>query len=292
MRKTFQSETGKLSQIILRDPTDAFVSQDWLSSKWEILNYAECPNFELAKRQFADLEQIFYREDIDIQYVKNAKGLTPDSIYVRDASILTDQGAVLCQMGKGARAFEPLSLIDVYSSLGIPILGKIIAPGKLEGGDTFWLDEETLCVGLGYRTNAEGIRQLRDLIGSKIEIIVVDLPHFLGQADVFHLMSLVSPIREDLFLVYSPLMTVRFRNYLRERKVQLLELPEDEFQSMGGNVLSLSDSSCLMLNNNPATKLKLEAEGLQVFTYEGSEISEKGMGGPTCLTRPLERTVD
>jgi N-dimethylarginine dimethylaminohydrolase len=152
-----------------------------------------------------------------------------------------------------------------------------------------WFDERTVAVGRGYRTNDAGIEQFRDLLGPGVDVIVVPLPHYRGPGDVFHLMSIVSPVDEAAAVVYSPLMPVPFREWLCERGVRLIDVPDEEFESMGTNVLALAPRRCVMLDGNPLTRARLEAAGVQVSVYAGSEISVKGGGGPTCLTRPLER---
>jgi N-dimethylarginine dimethylaminohydrolase len=153
-----------------------------------------------------------------------------------------------------------------------------------------WLDHRTLAVGRGYRTNDDGVAQLRALLADSIDdLIVVPLPHWRGPADVFHLMSLVSPVDDDLAVVYSPLMPVTFRELLLDRGIVLVEVPDAEFESMGANVLALAPRRCLMLAGNPITRSRLERAGAHVTEYEGNDISVKGGGGPTCLTRPLRR---
>ena len=147
----------------------------------------------------------------------------------------------------------------------------------------------TVVVGRGYRTNAEGIRQLRAQLGPAVEVIEVPLPHWRGPGDVMHLMSLISPVDADLAVAYSPLLPVPFREWLLGRGMTLVETPAEEFESMGTNVLALAPRQCLMLTGNPRTRAALERAGATVIEYEGSEISVKGAGGPTCLTRPLLR---
>jgi N-dimethylarginine dimethylaminohydrolase len=192
-------------------------------------------------------------------------------------------------MGKPQRAAEPDAQDQALRTLGIHTAGRIAAPGRLEGGDLIWIDEVTLAVGRGYRTNAEGIRQLRALVGEGIEVVEVPLPHWRGAGDVMHLMSLISPVDRDLAVVYSPLLPVPFREWLQERGVRFVETPHEEFDTMGTNVLALGPRRCLMLAGNPLTRRALERAGCEVLEYEGFEISMKGAGGPTCLTRPLVR---
>jgi len=153
----------------------------------------------------------------------------------------------------------------------------------------FWLDAGTLLVGVGYRTNTAGVDQLRAILGPEVEVVVFDLPHFHGAAECLHLMSFVSPLAPDLAVAYPPLMPVRLVQLLDERGVSLVEVPDEEFDSMGTNVLALAPRTALALEGNPATRRRMEAAGVEVRTYTGNEISRKGDGGPTCLTKPLQR---
>ena len=199
---------------------------------------------------------------------------------------------ILCNMGNRQRTGEPAAKETALRSLGFAVLGTIQPPGRPEGGDVAWLDERTIAVGHGYRTNNAGIAQLRAFLDDSIdEFLVVLLPHWRGASDVFHLMSIVSPVDRDLAVVYSPLMPVPFREWLIERGTRLVEVPDEEFESMETNVLALAPRRCVMVTGNPITRARLEAAGATVFEYAGSEISLKGGGGPTCLTRPLERRM-
>jgi N-dimethylarginine dimethylaminohydrolase len=145
---------------------------------------------------------------------------------------------------------------------------------------------------LTYRTNAEGISQLRTMLEPHgVKVIEVHLPHFRGVSDVFHLMSIFSPVDKQVAVVYSPLMPIAFRNDLLKCGFNLVEVPESEFDSMGCNVLSIGSKKCLMVKGNPITKQRLEQAGIVVEEYDGQEISLKGGGGPTCLTRPMQREI-
>ena len=193
-------------------------------------------------------------------------------------------------MGKELRKTEPKEISDYFTSIGIPIVGQISAPGKVEGGDVVWIDDRTLAVGVGYRTNMQGIHQLKQILSNDIdEIIPVHLPHWTGSSDCLHLMSNLSPIDRDLYVTYSHLLPVEFREYLLERKIDLIEVPDNEYESMGCNVLAVAPREVLMLSGNPITEQSLIDAGVAVHLYDGSEISIKGAGGPTCLTRPFLR---
>ena len=191
-----------------------------------------------------------------------------DSIYTRDASVVCDRGIVLCSMGKALRTGEPEAQGAAFARWGIPVVGRIEPPGRLEGGDVVWLDDRTIVVGRGYRTNDEGIRQLRALLADSIdELIIVPLPHWRGPGDVFHLMSILSPVDHDLAVVYSPLMPVTFHERLAARGIQLVEVPDAEFDSMGANVLALAPRRVVMVEGNPRTRALLERFGAEVLEY-------------------------
>ena len=214
----------------------------------------------------------------------------PDAIYAYDPVLVTEAGAVLLRPGKEGRRGEPEVVGNDLVSAGVDVAGRIEAPGTAEGGDMFWLDAATLLVGRGYRTNYEGIAQLRALLGpTGVDVIWFDLPHLNGPDECLHLMSLISPLDHDLAVVYPPLMPVRMVELLRDRSVRLVEVPADEFATMGPNVLALAPRLALALEGNPETRRRMEAEGVEVRTYRGDEISRKGDGGPTCLTKPLAR---
>ncbi|MDH3648388.1 MAG: arginine deiminase family protein [Saprospiraceae bacterium] len=288
--QSVQSEVHPVGRILLKHAREAFESQEKIEQEWRSLHYLQAPDFDKAVRQYDLLASALEKEGISLHYLPR-DNTSLDSIYLRDASVITDRGAVLCRMGKADRRGEQIALRAAYKELQIDILGEIAAPGVLEGGDTMWLRNDLLAVGHTYRSNPHGIDQLKGLSANFFDIITIDLPHHKGPSDVFHLMSVASPIDEDLILVFSPLLTVRFREWLISNRFTLVEVPESEFESMGINVLTIAPRVCLMLEGNPTTKQRLEEHGTKVIEYQGSEISAKGMGGPTCLTRPLWREV-
>lgn len=283
------NEFGRLSRVAVRSPRESFADPDRIAAEWRSLNFTAPPDLARAIDQYETFTALVAASGAQIDLLPAAAGLTLDAIYVRDASIQTPRGMVLCRMGKPARAGEPEASGAAFAALGVPLAGAITPPGALEGGDVVWFDERTVAVGRGYRTNDEGIRQLRALLGPAIELVVVPLPHYRGAGDVFHLMSMVSPVDRDVAVVYSPLLPVPFREWLADRGLGLVEVPDEEFDSMGANVLAIAPRQCLIVDGNPVTRARLEAAGAEVLTYEGSEISLKGGGGPTCLTRPLMR---
>lgn len=283
------SEVGPLRRVALRRPNEAFVDQATLDAQWRPLGYTERPDFARALTEYEHFAAILKAAGAELEFLPADRNLGIDSIYVRDAAIVSPRGLILCNMGKPARAGEPQVNGAALAGLGIPVLGAIEGDGRIEGGDLVWFDDRTLAVGRTYRTNDAGIRQLEALVGPDVEVVVAAMPHYRGPGDVFHLMSVLSPIDHDLALVYSPLMPIPFREWLIGRGISLVEVPDAEFDSMGCNVLALGPRRCLMLAGNPLTRAALERAGVTVIEYDGTEISAKGQGGPTCLTRPLLR---
>ena len=268
------------------------MSESHIDQYWKDLNFLGRPDLATAVDEYACFRSVIETHGAELFLLPEDESVNMDSIYCRDASIATNQGMIICNMGKAGRINEPLAEKKAFVANGIPVLGSIVAPGTVEGGDVAWLDEHTLAVGHTYRTNEEGIRQLSVFLEPLgVEVITVSLPHYKGPADVFHLMSILSPVDTNLAVVYSPLMPIVFRNLLLDREYQLIEVPESEFDSMGCNVLALAPRECLMVDGNPITRYALEKAGCKVTVYQGNEISVKGGGGPTCLTRPLFRYV-
>lgn len=284
------SESGKLKSVFIKRAKDAFIDDAHVSTHWKDLNYLGKPDIQKAFSEYEAFEQVFKDNGTEILYLPEDASVNMDSIYCRDAAIATSKGMIICNMGKEGRKNEPLAEQKAFEANGIPVLGVITAPGTIEGGDVAWLDEKTLAVGHTYRTNEEGIQQITALLKPLgVEVITVPMPHYRGPSDVFHLMSVLSPVDSNLAVVYSPLIPIVFRNELIKRGYELVEVPETEFDSMGCNVLALAPRVCLMVKGNPMTKAGLEKAGCKVIEYEGAEISVKGGGGPTCLTRPVER---
>ncbi len=282
------SEIAAIQRLLLKSPREAWRDREAVRREWRALGYTDEPDFVRACDEYDGFVENLRRSVPEIHFlpVDGRTGL--DSIYVRDAALVAPRGVVLAHMGKTLRRGEPAAVGAFCAEAGRPVIGEIREPGTLEGGDVAWLDAATVAVGHGYRTNAEGIRQLREVVAPDgIEVVEVPLPHWEGPGDVFHLMSLLSPVGERKLLVYSRLLPVPFRRLLLDRGFALLEVPEIEFATMGANVLALAPGKCLALAGNPRTAEVLDRAGVEVLTYEGKEISLKGAGGPTCLTRPF-----
>ena len=282
--------TSTIRRVLIKSPENAYKNQVNIDSQYQDLNYFGKPDFVRSIKDYESFRSILKKNGVEIHDLPADDITSLDSIYTHDPCLISNSGVILCSMGKTLRKKEPEMISKYFKSLNIPIIGKISPPGKLEGGDIVWIDNRTVAVGVGYRSNLEGIAQLKEILSGDVdEIIPVHLPHWTGPSDCLHLMSNISPLDRDLFLVYSKLLPVSFREYLLDRGIKLIEVPDDEYESMGCNVLAISPKKVIMIEGNDMTKKLLEAEGVDVSTYPGLEISYKGAGGPTCLTRPFLR---
>jgi N-dimethylarginine dimethylaminohydrolase len=284
------NEYSPIQSLAVRAVEQAFVDDERLDRDWHALRYHSRPELTAAQSEHQKFVDILRRHGADIISLDGNDDLTLDSIYTRDALIVTPSGLVLCNMGRKSRGKEPMLNAKQLQEAGVPVHGQIEEPGTVEGGDFIWLDNVNAAIGLGPRTNQQGIEQLQALLGNQVKLHIVPLPAPEHPEDVFHLMSMISPLDKDLALIYRPLMPESFCAFLRNLGVQLIDVPEDEFLSMGCNILATGPRRVVMLDQLPQTRSRLQAVGCDVTTYYGIEISRKGEGGPTCLTRPLIRS--
>jgi N-dimethylarginine dimethylaminohydrolase len=280
---------GSLKKVAVRSPASAFVSDAKIDAEWKDLNFHARPNLQNAHKEYAVVEKILKSTGAEVIDLGVGPGLTLDSLYTHDALIITPKGLVRPRMGKPQRRNEAAVNGAALEKRGFPIAGEISGEGKIEGGDLVWIDRHTVLAGIGYRTNQEGVRQLQAMCGPDVNVMWFDMPHYKGKSDVFHLMSCLSPLDQDLAVVYQPLMAGRLLEFLSSRGIKFVDVPDREFETMGCNVLALGPRHALMVQGNPETKRRMEAAGVKVEVYEGTDISRKGEGGPTCMTRPLVR---
>jgi N-dimethylarginine dimethylaminohydrolase len=277
-----QDNVGALKRVLVRAPQPS----DHLF--WRGYGWRAEPD---PARAAAEHEAL--RAELELAGCEVVVGTTPlegdpDAIYAYDPALVTDLGAILLRPGKPGRRGEPEALGRDLQDAGVPIAGRLDAPATAEGGDMFWLDEWTLIAGRSYRTNDAGIDAVRSLLPD-VDVVAFDIPHLRGEGECLHLLSLLSPLDTDLVVAFPPLLPIRLTQLLRDRGVQIVEVPEEEFGTMGPNVLALGPRVALALEGNDETRRQMETAGVDVRTYRGNEISRKGDGGPTCLTRPLVR---
>lgn len=259
-------------------------------SDWSDLAYFHPPDVARSEEEHAGFIELLTESGVDVVNAGPDEPGYLDAVFCYDPSLMTNSGAILLRPGKPQRVDEVAFHAKTYADIGIPILGAIEAPGTVEGGDTLWIDDNTLAVGRGYRTNREGIRQLQAIVDPLgVEVIAYDLAHYHGPGECLHLMSFISPVDEKLAVVYLPLMPVQLVEDLQERGWRFIEVPDEEFEPMACNVLAVGPSDVIAMDGNPVTRQRMEAAGCTVRVYPGQEISYNRAGGPTCLTRPLWR---
>jgi len=259
-------------------------------ASWQDFGYFRPMRHRQAVEEHEAFRQILRDAGVEVLAGEIDDPMLQDAIFPFDPVFTTDTGAVLCRMGKPLRDAEVDLAAQTMAELNIPIAGRIEPPGMLEGGDCLWVDDKTLAIGRGYRTNDSGIEQMSAIMaGQGVDVVRVGLPHWNGPAECLHLLSLISMIDEDLAVVHLPLLDVGFIELLRERGIQIIEIPENEFATQAPNVLVTAPRTCVMLKENPVTAAMLEQAGCEVTLYTGNEISHNRTGGPTCLTRPILR---
>ena len=279
-----------LRRVIVKRPEEAFQNAETIGQQWAGLGYLRRPDFRLACEEHARLVVILRNAGAEVLELPSDPRTGLDSLYAHDPVLVSDAGAIVFQMGKNARRGEGPAYADSLKRWGVPILGVIEGAGTAEAGDMIWLDGRTLLVGRGFRTNAIGLQALTALLEPKgVQVIPVPLPYFNGPQDVLHLMSFMSLLDDNLAVVYRRLLPVPLFELLTQRNIQLVDVPYEEYDSMGCNVLALSPRNVLMIRGNPITRSRLQAAGCTVSEFDGQEICMPGSGGPTCLTRPILR---
>ncbi len=280
-----QSMVAPLRKVLVKRPDENFVVADPVA--W---HYTGRPDLSIAQQEHDGLVALISQFGSDVFYHDEVQPERADAIFAFDPALVTDQGAVILSMGKPLRRGEEAAMARRFESLEIPVLYQLHDEARAEGGDLLWLDHDTLAVGQSFRTNAEGLAQLREALEPiGVTVIPVELPYYIGPEACLHLLSLMSLVDEKLIVIYPSLVAVPFWQELQRRDIQIIEVPDEEFLTMGPNVLALAPRKCLMLEGNPRTQRQLEEAGCEVATYKGNEISLKAEGGPTCLTRPLWR---
>jgi len=284
-----QSMSLPLKRVLMRAPNASLLQAD--PKQW---HYG--PSFDATRAfaQFQTFHSLVAASGSEIIFMEDHNDGLADAMFTHDPSLVSDHGAILLNMGKPLRKAEPALHEQAYIQAGIPILGRIEAPGKIEGGDCIWLDAHTLVVGRGFRSNQTGIEQLQTMLTCHgVTVLGFDLPVWNGAEACLHLMSVISPLAPDLALIYAPLVPTALYQLLQTKGITLIEAPSEEFAASSGlslNVLPTSPKECIMITGFPATKATMEAAGCRVQTFDGDALCIACEGGPTCLTRPILRS--
>jgi dimethylargininase len=276
-----RSMTEQLRRVLVRRPSVA------ACALWKEYGWRHEPDHAALVREHEQFCVVLEESGAEVVVAEPIDG-DPDAVYAFDPGLVTERGAVLLRPGKEGRRLEPAAVERDLEQAGVPVAATLEEPMIAEGGDFIRLDEQTLLAGRGYRTSPAGIDAVADSLPG-IDLHVFDLPHWRGESDVMHLLSLLSPLDADLVVAYAPLLPVALAQLLAARGIKIVPVPDDEFETMGTNVLALGPRVALALHGNPVTRARLTAAGVEVLVYEGRELSLKGDGGPTCLTMPLLR---
>lgn len=287
-----QSMVRPLKKVLVKRPEEAFESQERIDAQWQSLDYLARPDYQRAVDEHRRFTSLLEAAGAEVACLP-ADGRTGlDSIYTHDpVASVTDEGVILGRMGKDARMEEPDALEDWFAGAGIPLAGRIEPPGSVEGGDVVWLRNDLAVIGLTYRTNGEGIRQFQELLKPRgIDVVAVPMVHWDGPGAVLHLMSVISMLDTDLAAVYDRLLPIPFREMLVALGIALVPVPDEEYDSLGCNVLAAGPRHVIIRSGNPVTADRMRKAGCRVETFDGDHICYAGSGGPTCLTRPVYRS--
>jgi dimethylargininase len=277
-----QSMTAPLREVLVKRPGAAFAA----GFDDPAVGFLHAVDLAAAQRQHDALCGILADLGVTVHEL-DADGPSPDGVYVFDPMLVTDQGAIPLRSGKPNRQGEEAVLEAWASARGIPIAGRIQAPATVDGGDTFWLRPDVFCIGRSLRTNTAGAAQLTALVGGQVHVF--DVPYATGPGECLHLLSVISPVSDDLAVVFLPQLPAGLYELLVERCVGLVAVDEDEMPSLGCNVLAVRPGVVVLAEGNPKVQRALLDRGCQVHTFPAAEIGVNGSGGPTCLTRPILR---
>jgi len=285
-----QNMVSQLKKVLMKKPQKFMSDVDKI--KW---NYGNPLNQDLIEKNYNDFIEIIRKSEIEIFYIKldNEDEELCDSIFTHDPSFVINEGAIILNMNKALRKNEIYYHIKKYVSLNIPIIGKIIDEGRVEGGDCIWINNTTLLVGTGYRTNIEGVRQLNNILKNyNINVIHTELPKISNYNSCFHLMSIISMLDHDLVIGYEKFISTELSNILKKYNIEIIKIPEKEYldsKTLAVNILALSPRNLIMLRGYNKTADLLLKSGCKINFFYGDELCIKAEGGPTCLTRPILR---
>lgn len=282
------SMVAPLRRVAMRRPGPATFEAD--PARW---HFAGPLDADRLARQYDAFAGLVGDSGAETEWIPDGDDGLADSIFVFDPSFMTPAGAILLRPGKVLRRPEVALHDALYARLRVPVIGALEPPGTAEGGDLMWLDGRTLVAGRSFRTNQEGIDQLRAILAPQgVEVLAFDLPMWRGNAACLHLLSVISPLDHDLALVYPRLLPVELFRLLGQRGIQCLEAGDGEFEDSNGlnlNVLALGPRRCIAVGGSPQTLQLMRDAGCEVACFDADALCIPCEGGPTCLTLPLWR---
>lgn len=284
-----QSEYRAIRHILVKHPKEAYRNQANADANWKDLGYSTPVSYDKVIREFEAFAAILEKFIPKISYLPAAADTGLDSLYTHDPIVPTDKGVIMMNMGKPQRRAEAEAMAAWFGAQGIPVRGWVGSPATHEGGDSVWIGDDTLAMARSFRTNDEGVMRMAELAAGDFEVLSYGLPYWNGPEECLHIMSFISPVDKDLAVVYSRQMPIPFREELARRGYKFVEVPDGEYATFGPNVLAVAPRVVVIPSGNPKTKDALKAAGCEVYEYPAEDITHKGGGGPTCLTRALER---
>ena len=267
-----RNEGDRLRRVVVCPPGEEYFNVRDLKAQ----NMNEAADPARTKDQFDQFTEIMESAGVDVVQVPELKG-HPNSVFTRDAALVTPRGYICLRMGLEARRGEEAWMGEILESVGVPLTGKIEAPGTVEGGDVI-LAGTVAFVGQSTRTNAEGIRQL--------SLFLEDMDYEIRPAPVqhtsLHIGGLMSAIGLERILCCPDAFPKDFFRGFDTVEISCVGPSH-------GNVICLAENE--VIANSAENREGIEAlkkHGVKVHAIDLSEF-RKGAGGPTCLVLPVER---
>ncbi|MCD6359241.1 MAG: amidinotransferase [Armatimonadetes bacterium] len=246
----------------------------------------DIPDTELASTQYDAIAEAYTANGAKVHYVDPPAVPTPNQMFVADLMFMTPEGAILARPASTVRAGEERWVARRLAELGIPILACIRGKGVFEGADAAWINENTVMVATGHRTNHEALRQLTALFNEmNVELVHVGLPY-----GSMHLMDTLRIVDKDLALCWPGRVPYDAVAELRDRGFSVYFIPDlaEATQGMPLNFVTLAPRRILMPGGNPVTEAFYRELGIDYTTVTINELI-KAAGAIGCLSGILER---
>jgi len=306
MRYGAQSEYGKLKSVLMHIPGEEINIVS--GSNREDYLFREVPDLDRFKYEHEKFVKILKEEGVRVYLVEEevsgelieAIKLCPNMVFTRDNGTITKSGAIIGRMKHHARSVEPIIVREALKNIGVPIQAVIEAPAIFEGGDAVWLDEETLMIGYGPRTNEEAVKKvLMEGLGKTFKnLIAVPLPgrrvHLDGALMILSDKIAVTRIEDismypsKMYMEDGRIKIINLAKWLMEKGYELITVNDREDRMFGANLVAIGEMKVLSYLWNRRIMRELEKRGFDVIGVEGYELV-KGGGGLHCMILPIER---
>jgi N-dimethylarginine dimethylaminohydrolase len=243
----------------------------------------EVPDLTKAQEQHDAMTKTLQDEGVEVVYLEDPLPQMTKSVFTRDPGIVVKGGAILCRMGVSYRRGEELPFMRTLARIGMPILHTIHGSGLMEGGSFLWLNDHTAVVSVGQRSNAEGARQLGEVLKTLgVELVCVDNTGY-----GLHIDGSIVMVDVDKALVFVQDLPWWFLVRLKDFGIQLIDAdPRDG--GMGVNCLAVRPGRVIMSSHAKYSADQLDQNGVEVVMVDYDVIHKSG-GGVHCSTLPLIR---